>query len=135
IRENHRALAKEVHERLPAVIEEFRRKPAVGLSGVMALLKEILELLERPAEQARYSDWFRQQKQPLKRSMDESQALWTKRLRNGHRSSVGFGSNADNHQAAVHQAADALGEYWRARVNDYICDQAPEALKAIRGSL
>ncbi|MDP9121773.1 MAG: DUF4339 domain-containing protein, partial [Acidobacteriota bacterium] len=135
IRENRRALAREVHGRLPAVIEDFRRKPAVGLSGVMALLKEILELLERPAEQARYSDWFRQQRQSLKRTMDESQALWSKRLRNAHRASSGFGSNADNHQAAVAQAAEALGEYWRARVNDYICDQAPEALKAIRGSL
>lgn len=133
--ENRRALAKEVHERLPEVIEDYRRKPAVGLSGVMALLKEILELLERPAEQARYSDWFRQQRQSLKRTMDESQVLWDKRLRNADRASRGIGSNKDNHQAAVRQAADALGDYWRARVNDYICDQAPEALKAIRVSL
>lgn len=135
IRENRRALAKEVHDRLTAVIEDFRRKPAVGLSGVMALLKEVLELLERPADQARYGDWFRQQRQTLKRSMDESQALWAKRLQNARRASVGFGRNADNHQAAVQQAAETLSEYWRARVNDYICDQAPEALKAIRGSL
>jgi hypothetical protein len=135
IRENRRALSKEVHDRLPAVIEDFRRKPSVGLSGVMALLKEILELLERPAEQARYSDWFQQQRPALKRAMDESQALWTKRLRNAHRASNGFGSSAENHQAAVQQAAETMGEYWRSRVNDYIADQAPEALKAIRVSL
>src|SRR5436305_3132233 len=135
IRENRRALAREVHARLPAVIEDYRRKPAVGLSGVMALLKEILELLDRPAEQARYTDWFRQQRQPLKRTMDDSQKLWNKRLQNAHRPSTGFGSNTDNHQAAVRQAADALEAHWRARDEDYICDQAPEALKAIRSSL
>jgi len=135
IRENRRALAKEVHERLPAVIEDYRRKPAVGLSGVMALLKEVLELLERPGAQARYADWFRQERETLKRTMNDSQKLWDKRLRNAHRTSTGFGSNTDNHQAAVRQAADALGDYWKARANDYICDQAPEALKAIRASL
>jgi hypothetical protein len=135
IRENRRALAREVHDKLPAVIEEYRRKPAVGLSGVMALLKEILELLERSADQAHYADWFRQQRPGLKRTMDESQKLWDKRLHNAHRTSIGFGSTTDNHQAAVRQAAEALGEHWRARINDYIADQAPEALKAIRASL
>lgn len=135
IRENRRALAKEVHDRLPAVIEDYRRKPAVGLSGVMALLKEVLELLARPSEQARYADWFRQQRPALKRTMEESQALWNKRLRNAERASRGFGSNADNHQKALRSAAEALGEHWRARANDYICDQAPEALKAIAQSL
>lgn len=135
IRENRRALTKEVHERLPTVIEDFRRKPSVGLSGVMALLREILELLDRSAEQTRYSDWFRQQRPALKRTMDENQALWTKRLRNAHRASDGFGSTTENHQAAVRQAADSMGEYWRARVNDYIADQAPEGLKAIQASL
>ncbi len=135
IRENRRALAKEVHERLPTVIEEYRRKPAVGISGVMALLKEILELLGRSAEQARYADWFRQQQPALKRTMDESQKLWKKRLQNAHRTSTGFGSNTDNHQAALRQAAETLGEYWTARVKDYICNQAPEALQAIVSSL
>jgi hypothetical protein len=135
VRENRRALGKEVHERLPAVIEDYRRKPAVGVSGVMAILKEVLELIARPADQARYADWFSQQRPELKRTMDESQARWAKRLQNAHRASRGLGSNADNHRAAVRQAADALGEYWRARVNDYICDQAPQALAAIRGSL
>jgi hypothetical protein len=135
IRENSRALAKEVHDRLPEVLEEFRRKPAVGLSGVIELLKGTLELLERPAGQARYADWFREQRSVLRQKMDESQVTWAEGLKNAKPAERGFGNRRDNHKRALEAAADALGDYWRACVNEYIGDQAVEALKGIRSSV
>ncbi len=133
--ENRKALAREVHQRLPEVIENYRRLPAVGLSGVMALLRECIELLGRDATQARYADWFRQQRPTLQKRVETAEALWKKRLQTAHQASQGLGASAGNHRAAVQLAGEALAETWRARANEYIAAQAPEALAAIARSL
>jgi tubulin-like protein len=135
VRNNRQDFIKEVHARLPHVIEDFRRKPAVGISGVVALLRNILETLDRPADQAAYTDWFKQERAKLATRMEEQQRLWKERVRNAERAARGFGKSAENHQKAVTLAGEAMFEYWRARVNDLICDEGEKALREIRRSL
>lgn len=133
--ENRKALATEVHRVLPEVIENFRCLPAVGISGVMALVQECIDLLGRDATQARYADWFRQQRPVLTKRIEAAEALWKRRLQTAQRASEGFGRSPGNHRAALHLAGEALGDCWRARANEYIASQAPEALAAIVDSL
>ncbi|RMH18000.1 MAG: hypothetical protein D6696_14175, partial [Acidobacteria bacterium] len=135
IRANRVALIQEVHQRLPEVVEDFRRNPAVGISGVVAILRDALELIDRPADQARYVDWFKQRRVRLATEMDEAQNAWKKRLQNAHRASRGMLPSVDNHQRAVRLAAEALHDHWRARVNELICEEGERALEGIRRSL
>jgi tubulin-like protein len=135
VRNNRQDLIKEVHARFPQVIEDFRRRPAVGISGVVALLRNILETLDRPADQVAYTDWFKQERPKLATRMEEQQRLWKERVRNAERAARGFGKSVENHQKAVTLAGEAMFEYWRARVNDLICDEGEKALREIRRSL
>ncbi|HSS48182.1 MAG TPA: tubulin-like doman-containing protein, partial [Thermoanaerobaculia bacterium] len=135
VRNNRVDYVKEVHARLPQIIEDFRRKPAVGISGVVALLRNILETLDRPADQAQYTDWFKQERAKLASRIEEQQRLWKERIRNAERAGHGFGKSVENHQKAVGLAGEALFEYWRARVNELVCDEGELALREIRRSL
>jgi hypothetical protein len=135
VRNNRQDFVKEVHARLPQVVEDFRRKPAVGISGVVALLRNILETLDRPADQATYSDWFKQERVKLATRIDEQQRLWKERVKNAVKAGRGFGRSVENHQKAVALAGEAMYEYWRGRVNELICDEGEKALREIRRSL
>lgn len=135
VRKNREDFTKEVRSRLPAVIEDFRRKPAVGISGVVALLRGILETLDRPADQASYSDWFKQERIRLATRVEEQKRLWKKRVQISTEAGRGFGRSAEAHQKAVANAAEAMYEHWRARVNELICDEGVKALEDIRLSL
>jgi len=132
VKKNRRDLIREVERTLPKTVEFFRRKPAVGISGVVAILKDILEQLDRPGDQARYLDFFKQQRPRLDAQMTQSKDLWKKRVEIAEQASRGFGRSQENHRKALHLAGEALGDYWRARVNDYICEEGIKALEQIR---
>ncbi len=135
IRQNRKELIDEVHTALPKVIEDFRRRPAVGISGVMAILRDLLELLDRPADQAFYGDYFKQQQEKLRGRADIELQNWHKRLKNADRASRGFGSAVDTHEAAVQRASEAFYDYWRAEANELICGEGKRAVDGIRDVL
>ncbi len=135
IRENRKTMVEEVRAVVPEVVEDFRCKPAVGISGLVALLTNILELIDRPADQARYSDWFRQRRVRLANDASTQFELWKKRLKNADRASRGFGASVETHQEAVRMASESFFEYWRAKVNDCICVEGEKALEEIRNIL
>lgn len=131
IEANQAEFVREVRRKLPQVVEEFRRKPAVGPSGVKHLLLEILETLRRPADQARYEDWFQRRVPEEENTVEAARSRWKGALRNTARTAKGFRPNMGNHQAALELAAEDFRQYFRSRANIVLCQQAVKALESI----
>ncbi|MDP2341400.1 MAG: tubulin-like doman-containing protein [Deltaproteobacteria bacterium] len=135
ILKNRKDLERTVAARLPDVVEQFRRLPSMGPSGVATLIAEVLEQLKRPHDQAKYAAYLRTQIIEQGKIADETKLDWNKRIKNADDASRGFGRSADTHRAAVERAGESLREHWRAKVTQYICEEGIKVLESITRSL
>lgn len=131
IRKNREAWVKEVMERLPVLVERYRKMEGMGPSGVDELLKQVLETLDRNHEQEKYSKWFSNRVAVEEADRAEAEGLWRKRLENAVQAQGGWGSKVDNHRAAVAKAAEPFTRYFQARVNIELCSEAVSGLAQV----
>ena len=136
---NRRALIREVEAQIPKTIENFRKKRAVGISGTVAILQSILETLDRPADQARYTEFFRRQIEQLPSRSQEAKVRWDRRVQHAEQAAKGtfgtWGRSEENHRKAVEMAGQALYEYWEARIKELISVEGCKVLEEIRSLL
>jgi hypothetical protein len=132
ITQNRRALVKEVEEQLPRTIEEFRGRPAVGLSGCIAILRDILVILEKPHDQALYRRWFQEKKADWDKTRTRAEQQYRDRIKRAHRASKGLLPQQAPHEFAVEKAAESFLEHWKARVNLFLADEAVKAIDRIK---
>ncbi|MED5374149.1 MAG: tubulin-like doman-containing protein [Myxococcota bacterium] len=132
ITKNREAYLRAVRGRLPDVVETFRRRRGVGITGVREILQSILEELERPWDKALFIDWLRHMRTEKQREAEEAKTEWERLLRNTHQASKGLLPSADNHHAALEMASEAFVRHWRARVTEYICAEGVDALEGVR---
>ena len=132
ISKNRESYVRKVREVLPDVVENFRRRRGVGITGVREILTSILEELERPWDKALFIDWLRHMRTEKQRDAEEAKTEWERLLRNTHQASKGLLPSGDNHRAALEMASQAFVRHWRARVTEYICAEGVDALEAIR---
>lgn len=132
IRENKRAFVKAVADKLPDVVEEFRSKPQIGPSGVSQLLNEVIAQLDKAADRAWYTEWFKQKKTEKQEQKAASYAKWTKHIDHAVEAGSGFFKSGGNHREQVKMAADNFRAHWKAAVHDFVADQAIEALQEIK---
>ena len=132
ITDNRRALVKEVEAELPRVVETYRTRPAVGLSGCIAILRDILVVLEKPHDQSLYRRWFQEKKADWEKTRTATDQKYRARLKRAHRSSKGIMPSADAHRLAVEKVAESFHDHWKARVNLFLADEAIKAIDAIK---
>ena len=132
IRENKRGFVKDVADRLPLVVEQFRSKPHVGPSGVAQLLAEVLAQLDMPDDRAWYLEWFKQKKTDKIDGRQQAYGKWAKHIDHAVEAGSGFFKSQGNHREQVKMAADAFRAHWKAAVHAYVADQAIEALTEIK---
>jgi hypothetical protein len=135
VRENRVALAKEVHRRLPGVIEDFRQKPAVGITGLVAILRDVLEHFKRPDGQAYYLDYFQQRRARLVDRIESLLETWRQRRVHADEAGRGFGRTQQAHRVAVERAGDALVDYWLGRAKLLIFEEAEKVLAEVGKSM
>lgn len=129
---NRRALVKEVEEQLPRTIEDFRVRPAVGLSGCIAILRDILVVLEKPHDQALYRRWFQEKKADWDKARTNAERKYRDRIKRAHRASKGILAQQGPHELAVGLAAESFQEHWKARINLFLADEAVKAIDRIK---
>jgi hypothetical protein len=131
IEENRKILVNEIQEKIGDVVEEFRLKPQVGPSGVAQLIDEVLEALGKPADRAAYTEWFRRKQEEKAAQKAAAYLRWNKQVDFAAEAHSGLFKSEGNHREAVKMAAEAFRDYWKASVQEWMCDQACEALKSI----
>ncbi len=136
---NREAFVRQVRADLDRVIEDYRDKRGVGITGVKQILESCLEELKRPWDKAMFGDWLRHQREEKRQDAEERKAEWEKLLNNADEASKGiigdFGASPDNHKRALDMAADAFVQYWRSRVTEYICFEGIKALDGVAKAL
>lgn len=136
IRSNARILRREFEDRLPELIAQYADRPGIGPSGVMQILRAIVEQLSRPAStQARYGDWFRQQVSRQDENAKEARAAWEQRLNVAEQTTQGLLSavlsTESNHRRAVELLALEMQNYLQARVKQVLCEEAAKVMDDI----
>ena len=117
VRKNREAWVKDVTQRLPELVERYRKLEGMGPSGVDSLLAEVLATLDRGHDKEYYAKWFANRAAVDETSRTEAEVLWRRRVENAVQAQGGILPKVGNHRAAVTMAAEPFATYFRARVN------------------